>query len=140
ALELERLADGGGAGTPGAPGAAAEDRIEEAWRSLLAAPLDPEHGPLLRVRLLPAGADRHLLLVAVAALLADARGLHNLCAEIWSAYAGSRQEREIVQYADFAAWQSDLADSAEGEEGRQYWRREHESGAPVPVLPGETAP
>jgi amino acid adenylation domain-containing protein/FkbM family methyltransferase len=143
-FELEQDGGSGAAATPGAAGA--EDCIEEAWRSLLAAPLDPEQGPLVRVRLLPAGGDRHLLLVAVAALLADARGLHNLCAEIWSAYAGIRQEqeqeqeREIVQYADFAAWQSDLADAAEGEEGRQYWRREREAGAPTPRLPGETAP
>ncbi|HYH47142.1 MAG TPA: condensation domain-containing protein, partial [Thermoanaerobaculia bacterium] len=138
AVDLERIAPPA-AETAGE--AAWERRGEELWQSLLAAPVEPERGPLWRAALLSRGDGSHLLVLALPALLADTRGLRNLCAELWRVLAEpAGEEHEVAQYADYSDWQNELASAEEGEEGRAYWRRQQQAAAPIPVLPGEAAP
>src|SRR5205807_9374334 len=71
-------------------GPAAQERAVEAlWRAALAAPFDLARPPLLRVSLLVLEPRRHLLLLSLPALLADAAGLDNLVREIGKAYGSA---------------------------------------------------
>ncbi|HVR99228.1 MAG TPA: condensation domain-containing protein, partial [Thermoanaerobaculia bacterium] len=65
-------------------------------------------GSWLRLRLVRLSADRHVLLVALPALAADARTLENFVAEIAGAGAA-----EPMQYADYAAWYNEVLGSAD---------------------------
>jgi amino acid adenylation domain-containing protein len=101
--------------------------------------LDLEHGPALAAGLAALEPDRHLLVLTVAGLCADAIGLGNLVREIVSALTGE-PDRELVQYADVAEVFNDLLDCEEMEAGRLYWRRLRLLALAGPVLPGEGAP
>lgn len=93
---------------------------------------DFEGGPLLRMSLLALSPVRHVLILSLPALCADARALKNLFAEITGAYASgsdsSEEPEEVLQYAQFAEWQNELSEDESGDTGRQYWRnRRHYS-------------
>jgi amino acid adenylation domain-containing protein len=88
------------------------------------APLDFEHGPLVRALLLSAGADRHVLAITVSSLCADASSMPLIVAELAHQLgAGSPPADDPLQYADFAAWQAELSetDSEEARRSRDAW-------------------
>lgn len=70
-------------------------KIEELFEEERRRIFDLEHGPLLHAALLTLSANRHVLLLSLPALCADAWTLNNLVAEICHAYAvRSGQEEE----------------------------------------------
>jgi len=73
-----------------------------------------EQGQVLHAALARAGADRHLLSLTLPALCADSVSLLNLIRQLSEIYAASSSQpaRDVVQYADFSAWQNDLCKSA----------------------------
>jgi amino acid adenylation domain-containing protein/FkbM family methyltransferase len=73
-----------------------------------------EQGQVLHVALARAGPNRHLLSLTLPALCADSVSLLNLLRQLSENYAAFPQQlaREVVQYADFAAWQDDVCNSA----------------------------
>lgn len=89
--------------------------------------------------------ESHRLELSLPWLLADARTLELLIAEIARSYqrpsvldGGARdvqdKEDEPLQFADVAAWHEDLFESPEADVGRQYWRNlrlDDSSFAPV---------
>ncbi|MGE0127969.1 MAG: amino acid adenylation domain-containing protein [Blastocatellales bacterium] len=99
-----------------------ESLLDEAGQT----PFDFERGPLLQTSLARLASDRHLLLLRLPALCADAAGLENLAREISLCYAarlnGSELSGEPAQYADLAEWQNELLESAETKTGQDYWR------------------
>jgi amino acid adenylation domain-containing protein len=116
-------------------------RVQEVQAEQRAQPFDLEHGPLLRLALLRLAADRHLLLIQLPALSADARTMTNLVGELCQAYAaqadGSALSDEIVQYVQFSEWQNDLAQEEDAEDGRAFWRLQHVAAQPALPLPFE---
>ncbi len=123
---------------PGAGDADAAAALEADARR----PLDLENGPAARFTLRRLGPERHLLTVAAAAAAADRRGLENLLAAVLAAYAGgdpvAGAGSEVdVQYADFAEWQSSLAEDGGAAESLDHWRRL--AAEPPPPLAAELA-
>jgi hypothetical protein len=96
-----------------------------------------EQGQMLRAVLVQFGADRQLLLLTLPALCADSLSLINLLRQLSQAYASSsiQSTQDVVQYADFSAWQNELGQSAESLPVREFWKTQPQ---PVPIrLPFE---
>ena len=91
----------------------------------------------LLLRLSP---DRHILILHLPALCADAQTLDIIVGEIARAYArlvrGDEQPAEDpLQYADLAEWQIGLLESNDSLVGRDYWSRQDISSALSLTLP-----
>ncbi len=98
----------------------------------LATPFDLEQGPLLRAVLVGSGDDQALVLTA-SALVADASSLALLAQELSSTLGGGGAPVEQpLQYADYAAWQHELADGTDPERqtAAEFWSEAGDSGAP----------
>ncbi|MCB1058237.1 MAG: amino acid adenylation domain-containing protein, partial [Acidobacteria bacterium] len=100
----------------------------EELRRLRRRPFDLEMGPVVWASLLRGPADRHLLLVAVPALAADAHSLEQVLDEVAAAYRGelrTASEDEPLQYVEFSDWQDELGDAEDEEavEARRRWQR-----------------
>jgi amino acid adenylation domain-containing protein len=89
---------------------------------------DFERGPLLQTALAQQAPDRHLLLLRLPAMCADAAGLRNLVRELGLRYTSLLGKEDLpgepLQYVDLAEWQNELLESAELETGREYWRKQ----------------
>ena len=137
-----RVADLSGVQAERQPDAVAE----HALRERAAAP--PESGPL-RAALLKLSGERHVLLLTLPALCADAATLKSLFCELAHGYAdGPRPaglDGEVVQYAQFSEWQNDLLegggdDEEGGEEGRAFWEQQTPAPGGLDALPFERGP
>ncbi len=102
--------------------------VERRFASSASPSPDGEPGEL-ECELLYLAEDRHLLLVSLSALLADAMAPADLLRELATAYAADRQDGELpaeprLQYADYAEWQHHLAAAEESTPGFAYWQRQ----------------
>jgi amino acid adenylation domain-containing protein len=111
-----------------------------------ARPFALDRPPLLRGVLLPITEHRHVLLIVVHHIAADAWSRPVLVRELAAAYAAARAGRPAelpelpLQYADHAAWQRTLLERGVFEPGLAYWR-ERLSGAPeLALLPDHRRP
>ena len=109
------------------PGAARQLAAEDAPR-----PFDLTAGPLFRVHLLRTGQAEHVLLFTAHHIVCDAWSLDNIVRELTALYRGDALRPLPRQYKDFAVWHNEWLRSAQGDEGRRYWRRA--LAAPLPVL------
>lgn len=100
--------------------------IEEILSAEFARGFDVREGPLMRAALLRLAARRHVLILNISPLCADAVTLDNIFAQIGAAYASlvgdGEPAAEYIQYADFALWQHELTQGEEAEAGLAYWR------------------
>ena len=121
----------------------AADRDLEAWidrhfqEILDHPPFDLADARPLWLWLVRLGPARHLLVLALPALCADAAGLLNLVCEIARGYAGHAGD-EPSQYADLAEWQNELLEDPETQTGRERWRLRAEPAAPSLEIPFAT--
>jgi amino acid adenylation domain-containing protein len=108
--------------------------LDELFEELGSGPVDLTDGPLLRLALARLEPERHALVVGLPALCADAPGLASLLHAIGRRYAVPGHTDEPLQYADLAAWQNDLLESAEARDSAAFWRARADAlaGAPVP--------
>jgi amino acid adenylation domain-containing protein len=120
-----------------------EDGIEKLYRADRDRSFDFTGDSLLRVSLVVLSAKRHVLLLSLPALCADACALENLVVEIALSYAASSEGRsryeEVAQYLPFSEWQNELLEDDEAADGKDYWRRQDLFSAPPVVLPSERA-
>jgi len=108
-----------------------DDFLKEEWN---------ETGDALRICLVELDPNKHVLIATLPALCADQRSLSIIHDELIDCYASSSldQKGEILQYADYAAWQHELLaeDDQEGNSSNTaYWRerlQESISGANLP--------
>lgn len=108
-------------------------------------PCDLQNGPLLRLSLLVASADRHVLLVCLPSLCADGETLNKLFHEITGGYGScldgtTRSNEPPLQYLQFSEWQHELLERSRDETGTDFWRRQNISGRPRLKLPFEREP
>src|SRR4051812_27287572 len=107
--------------------------LEEDARRADATPFDLERGPVCRAALVRLDAERHVLRLALPALCADAASLKNIARELAEGYDArdsyGEAEGERVQYVQFAEWQNELADGADDEQGREFWRATAEAAS-----------
>src|SRR5205085_2317323 len=88
---------------------------------------DLQRGPMLRPSLFRLSDDRHILILTLPALCADAKTLANLGDELCDTYTaiihdeepGKPNEDEGVEYIQIAEWQNELVED-DGPE-RRYW-------------------
>ena len=95
-------------------------------------PFDLVRGPLVRVGLVRCGPGEHVLTLTLHHIVADARSLEILFAELGSLYArrSDALEPPAVDYGDFAAWQAEQV--GRGRLARDLaWWVEHLAG-PLP--------
>ena len=86
--------------------------------------LDLENGPVIHARLTRSTGEYKLAL-HMPALVADARSLQILAAELGRAYEGSLSAEaleDVLQYADYVEWQSELLHGDDTKAGREFWR------------------
>lgn len=108
-----------------------DNLLEEEWK---------EAGDVLRICLVKLESTRHALIATLPALCADQRSLSIIYNELIDGYASSSldQSGEILQYADYAAWQNELLaedDQEENSSNIAYWRKRSQesiSGASLP--------
>jgi amino acid adenylation domain-containing protein/non-ribosomal peptide synthase protein (TIGR01720 family) len=80
---------------------------------------DYERLPVLRADLTKRSSNEHALIISLPALCADVQSLERLVAAI-----AQPSNTEVLQYADFAEWKSELLVAEEGAVARQYWRQQ----------------
>ncbi len=119
-----------------------EQELAAMLRQQATLPFNLELGPLLRVLLVKVTPERHLLLLTLPTLCADSVTLKNLVKEIGCAYGsvglGEDLKGEPVAYAEFSAWQAELAQGEEGDSdakrGRAYWAKQRSfATSPLPA-------
>ncbi|MEM9275515.1 MAG: condensation domain-containing protein, partial [Cyanobacteria bacterium P01_F01_bin.143] len=93
-------------------------------------PLNFQQESLFKTSLATLSQNRHILMISMSAMLADAKTLDNLVRELSYSYSVCLQgEKENVleqplQYVDFAEWQHEVLTAEETEIGREYWRKQ----------------
>jgi amino acid adenylation domain-containing protein len=102
-------------------------KIDELFRDAGRAPLAVDEQLYPPVALIAVSPDRHIMIIALPALCADAASLKNLLGELVRGYAFRLgieigENREPAQYADLSEWQNELRESAETEAGRVHWQ------------------
>ena len=110
---------------------AAEREAEMARQSEQAslAPFDLGSGPLMRVRLLRAGEDEHVLIVVVHHIVSDGWSIGVLLRELAALYGAYRQGQPNplpalpLQYADYALWQRSWLQGAVLERQAGFWKQ-----------------
>ncbi len=86
---------------------------------------------------------RHVLVLSLPGLCADAASLNQLIFEIRDQYASKAQgESDPLQYADYSEWQNELLQSSENEAltAREYWKKSDTAAIPAARLPFEAKP
>ncbi|UXY15520.1 amino acid adenylation domain-containing protein [Chitiniphilus purpureus] len=122
---------------------AREQRIHEAWAQLCDTPFDLAQGPLLRVLLLRCGTDEHRLLVVMHHIISDAHSTGLILDELAAGYraaldgAAPTLPALPIQYADYAVWQRQWLQGAEGERQLAWWRAQLGGEQPVLALQGD---
>jgi natural product biosynthesis luciferase-like monooxygenase protein/amino acid adenylation domain-containing protein/FkbM family methyltransferase len=115
-----------------------ESAAEEARRGF-----DLREGPLLRASVLRLGAERHVLLLTLHHIVADAWSVGVLVRELGALYAayGKGEESPLpelpVQYADYAVWQRQRLTAATLEAQLAYWKRQLAGAPAVLELPAD---
>ncbi|ONF73753.1 non-ribosomal peptide synthetase [Amycolatopsis keratiniphila] len=117
------------------PAEAARAAVDKAVADLLARPFALDTAPLLRADLLRTAEDRHVLVIVVHHVAADARAVDILAAELTACYRDDPPpSRSRLRYADFAAWQRTRLERGRFETDLAYWRTRL-AGLPVLDLP-----
>ena len=105
--------------------------VDELLRSEFAAPLDLEHGPVVRAVMGSISDRSSVLVLTLPAGCGDAHSLTNLVAQLRHTYFAEPSKLDaqdyILQYADVVEWQYELLESEDSKAGRDFWR-EHLRG------------
>eukprot|EP01034_Spumella_vulgaris_P044135 gene44135-54850_t len=104
--------------------------LTRAAQAFAGQPFDLRGGPLLRVGMLRASPNRHILVLAMHHVISDGWSLNVVTHEFSALYKQHRQGNLIglealpIQYADFALWQRSWLDAGERERQLAYWQKE----------------
>ncbi len=117
-----------------------QSRIDELFREERNQPIDLDQQSLLRATLLTLSSERHILIVSLPSLCADARTLQNLRKDLAETYEAclrrEENETEVTQYVEFSEWLSELLTADEAQAGKDFWTAQ--ASLPQPTLPLES--
>ncbi|MEE4186789.1 MAG: amino acid adenylation domain-containing protein [Gammaproteobacteria bacterium] len=114
-------------------------------RQLAATPFDLAQGPLLRLHVISAGADRHCLLFVIHHIVCDLWSMDRLFRDLGHFYGVQTGQTQAplaplpIQYADYAVWQRDRLTGARLTHLADYWRGALQDAPPVLELPLDRA-
>jgi amino acid adenylation domain-containing protein len=121
----------------------AETPLDELLASERERPVDFKRGPLLRALLIDIAPDGHVLVLTVSTLCADPASMSILVRELAHHYGAATEiVEDVLQYADFSAWQLELSESEDDEAraARVTWNALEGASAPqVPFARHSTA-
>ncbi|WP_156481373.1 condensation domain-containing protein, partial [Herbaspirillum rubrisubalbicans] len=101
-------------------------------------PFDLRAGPPMRLALLRLPQQRHVLLLCLHHILADAWSMRVLLREFRQLYEGTAVLPALpIQYLDYASWQTQWLASGEGARQLAYWKQALGQQQPLLQLPGE---
>ena len=106
-------------------------------------PFDLKRGPVLRLRLLRLGADKHVLLALMHHIVSDDWSIQVFTSELAALYAAfsrglpSPLAELPIQYGDFAAWQRRRLQGEALERELAWWRERLRQPLPVLDLPAD---
>jgi hypothetical protein len=118
-----------------------DEHAVELRRSELGKPFDLVNGPLLRAALLQLADDAHELLLLAHHIVVDGWSLDVMLEELAGLYRSATGQDsgapplQMIQYADFAAWQRNWLAAGEGDRQFAYWRAKLGDVHPVLALP-----
>ncbi|MEO7262781.1 MAG: amino acid adenylation domain-containing protein [Jatrophihabitantaceae bacterium] len=104
-------------------------------------PFDLGRGPLLRIALIDAGADRWLFSLVMHHIISDGLSLQILFEELSAAYRSETTGTPAsfpphwMEYGDYAVWQQDRLRGEELERQLQYWREQLRGAPTILALP-----
>jgi amino acid adenylation domain-containing protein len=110
------------------------DAVAEAERG---AAVSFDEGPVLRAAVAAVETDDAALILTAPSVFVDGPSLVTLTDEIAVVYGGGTPADEPLQYADFAAWQHELAETEGGDadQGKAFWAERGEVAVPpIPFL------
>jgi amino acid adenylation domain-containing protein len=122
-----------------------ETEIQRLVRSDSESQFDLSAGPLVRLKVLKAGDDEHVLLVTVHHLVCDGWSVGVLLQELVTLYRDACAGRSPslpelrIQYADYAIWQRERLQGPWFDRQLDYWRKQMAGAAPVLDLPTDYA-
>ena len=129
---------------PAVVGEKLETQITTVFESLSQRLFNLESGAVLSINLLKCSSKKSYLFLALPAICADRTSLDNLVREIGVAYTNCLQSKEFadepLQYADIAAWQTELFTGEQTEALPEYWRKQNLSDRAIAQLPYERHP
>ena len=100
-------------------------------------PIDMNHAPLFRARLLRLGADDHVLLLVLHDIVIDGWSMEVFMEELsefYAAFATGRQAQlpePALQFSDFARWQRRWSTSGAATRQFAYWKKRLRKASPV---------
>ena len=121
----------------GLPAAQREAEITAIVARDCSAPFDLRQGPLIRVRLVRAAAEDHVLTLAMHHVITDGWSMGILTRELSTLYTAALHDREPgleplpVQYADYAIWQRGQLTDTTLAAGLDYWTGQLSGLAPL---------
>ncbi|MDC8759689.1 non-ribosomal peptide synthetase [Janthinobacterium fluminis] len=102
-------------------------RVREQARRINETPFDLARGPLLRVGLIRAAADEHVLVVVMHHIVSDGWSMQIIVDEFAALYRARVDGQDAalaalpVQYADYAVWQRSWLEAGEKDRQLAYW-------------------
>ena len=91
--------------------------------------------PVVRATLVGLGGHRHLLLLSLPSLCSDRLGLELLVQHLAARYCENAASDEVLQYADYAAWQNELPQEEEAAQASTFWNSQNPADVPPVALP-----
>ncbi|MCP5046251.1 MAG: amino acid adenylation domain-containing protein, partial [bacterium] len=98
-------------------------------------PFDLSIAPLLRVGLIPAGENRHILAVDMHHIISDGTSVSILVNDFMALYSGEELPDVPLHYKDFSAWQQQTSVTESLNRQEAYWLNEFQGEIPVLALP-----
>ncbi|OWQ90693.1 hypothetical protein CDN99_10920 [Roseateles aquatilis] len=120
---------------------AREVRRRQAVREVCTSAFDLERGPLLRAVLLKTEPAAHDLLLCLHHAISDAWSVELILAELPALYVAALRGQDVdlappeIRFVDFARWQRQWLDGAQGERQLAYWRDRLDPESPPLSLP-----
>ncbi|MEC0182798.1 non-ribosomal peptide synthase/polyketide synthase [Paenibacillus peoriae] len=110
----------------------ASESEAEAYIGSFVRSFDLRQAPLLRVRLIQTGPERHLLMYDMHHIISDGVSSNNIVQELVQLYEGQELQPLQIQYKDYAAWQQQEMQRESYQRRKHFWL-EHLAGE-LPVL------
>lgn len=107
-----------------------QDNIfEEISRSIR--PFDLTKAPLIRVKVISTGEEKHYLIIDMHHIISDQSSIGILLKEFSIIYSGGMPAENSIRYIDFASWQNKMLKNGQMEKQLSYWMNELDGELPA---------